>query len=220
MMSVLWRSSWGWFRRHRWSAILAALGIALGIAVVVSIEHASQSARRAFQLSAEAVTGRDTHSSEGGPSGLPEDVDRRIRTELGIEASAPVIEGFARVPGSGRTLQVLGLDPFAEASFRPYLAAPNIDRRAILGRAGTALLSASTAQELGLRLGDAFTVRVEGVNHSLQIVGLLQPRDSRSRSALENLLLADISTAQELLGKVGRLDRVDLIVPKDDANFL
>jgi putative ABC transport system permease protein len=37
------------------------LGVALGVAVVVSIDLANASARRAFTLSSEAVTGRATH---------------------------------------------------------------------------------------------------------------------------------------------------------------
>ena len=52
---------------------------------------------------------------------------------------------------------------------------------------------------------------------ALTIVGLLEPSDDLSRRALDGLLIADIATAQELLGTVGRLDRIDLIVPEGAA---
>ena len=46
----------------------------------------------------------------------------------------------------------------------------------------------------------------------LEVVGLLAPSDDLSRRAMETLLIADISTAQEVLDRVGRLDRIDLII--------
>jgi putative ABC transport system permease protein len=55
------------------------------------------------------------------------------------------------------------------------------------------------------------------------IVGLLRPGDlagsastspGLSARALEGLVLADIATAQELTGRLGRLDRIDLILPE------
>ena len=48
------------------------LGIALGVAVVVSIDIANASSARAFELSAETVAGRATHQISGGPQGLDE----------------------------------------------------------------------------------------------------------------------------------------------------
>ena len=47
------------------------------------------------------------------------------------------------------------------------------------------------------------------------IAGLLQPPDELNRRALDGLLLTDIATAQELTGRLGRLDRIDLILPAE-----
>ncbi len=46
------------------------------------------------------------------------------------------------------------------------------------------------------------------------MAGLLDPADSLSRRALDGVMLADIATAQELTGRLGRLDRIDLILPE------
>ncbi len=43
----------------------------------------------------------------------------------------------------------------------------------------------------------------------------MTPADDLSRRALDGLVLADIATAQELTGRLGRLDRIDLILPED-----
>jgi putative ABC transport system permease protein len=209
-------------RSHPWQLGLAILGIALGVAVAVSIDLANGSALRAFRLSTEAVSGRATHQIVGGPSGLPEDLYRRLKLELGVRKAAPIVEGDVAV--AGRARHVLGIDPFADADFRPYL--DGADRRRdglarvgdLVGRSGTTLISASTARDLGLAIGRQLAVEVAGARRTLTIVGLLQPADAASARALEDLLVADIATAQELFGATGRLSRIDLMV--EDAALL
>ncbi len=49
------------------------------------------------------------------------------------------------------------------------------------------------------------------------LAGLLTPADELSRRTLDGLILADIATAQELTGRLGRLDRIDLILPGDEG---
>ena len=66
------------------------LGIALGVAVVVSIDIANQSASRAFGLSARQVAGNATHQVLGGPSGLDEAFYVRLRREIGGVLAAPM----------------------------------------------------------------------------------------------------------------------------------
>src|SRR3989304_1688860 len=73
---------------------LMILGVALGVAVVIAIDLANTSARRAFDLSTEAVVGRATHQILGGPDGLPDDLYRQVRVEWGFRASAPIVEGI------------------------------------------------------------------------------------------------------------------------------
>src|SRR5438093_4276260 len=208
---------------HPWQLVLAIIGIALGVSVAVSIDLANGSALRAFRLATEAVSGRATHQILGGPAGLPDDLYRRLRLELGVRHAAPIVEGDVAVVGrTGRTLHVLGIDPFVDAEFRPYLGAE--DRREsrgrdllsragdLVGRSGTALITASTAHELGLAPGRDLTVDVGGDRRAVTIVGLLEPADSTSARALEQLVVTDIATAQELFAAVGHLTRIDLIV--------
>ena len=67
-----------------------------------------------------------------------------------------------------------------------------------------------------------FSVIVNGRPVSLELVGLLEGSDALGRESLSDLLLADIATAQETLDRVGRLSRIDLIVPpsNDAADLL
>jgi putative ABC transport system permease protein len=212
---VLWRASLRHLARHRGQTGLAIVGVALGVAVVVSIDLANASARRAFGLATDSVVGRATHQIVGGPGGLPEGLYGRLRLDTRLP-SAPIVEGHAAAPASGRVLHLLGVDPFAEDPFRPYLRAPGESRpdlSAFLTEPGAGLLSRETARRMGLAPGASFAIRAAGADRTVTLVGLLEPRDPMSRRALESLLVTDIATAQELLGLVGRLSRIDLIVP-------
>ncbi len=227
MSPLLWRSSLRYLLRHPWQIGLAVLGVALGVAVVVSIDLANASARRAFTLSTEAVTGKATHQVVGGPGGLPDAAFQRLRVAAGVDQAAPVVEEYvilSNPDGSrGRTLHLLGVDPFSERPFRSYVAFGSVETRGavevgpLLTRPGAGVLSAETAAEMGLKPGGSFRIRTGGTERTVELAGLLEPADPDTRRALADLLLTDIATAQELLGRVGRLDRIDLIVPEGEA---
>jgi putative ABC transport system permease protein len=218
---TLLRASVRHLRRHPGQAALSVLGIALGVAVVVSVDLAATSARRAFTLSAEGVTGGATHQVVGGPGGVDEGVAVRLALE-GLHPIAPVVEAWVGVQGGpGRTLQLLGVDPFSEAPFRPYLGravgAGTQALAALVTEPGAVLLTRETGDDLGVAVGATLALRVAGRARPARVVGLLEPRDARSRRALAGLVVADIATAQELLDRPGRLSRVDLAVPAGPA---
>jgi putative ABC transport system permease protein len=218
MSQMLWRASLRHLARHPWQIGLSILGIALGVAVALSIDLANESARRSFSIFAESMAGRATHQIVGGPSRVPESVYRTLRLEAGLRRSAPVVEQHLAAPDfPGMTFHLLGIDPFAESPFRSFLGAglaPSLDDlSALLTRPGGALIARETARRLGLRRGDTLAVRVGSARRQLTLVGELIPRDSLSARALESTLVTDIATAQEVLGEVGRLSRIDLILP-------
>ncbi|MDH3694857.1 MAG: ABC transporter permease, partial [Gammaproteobacteria bacterium] len=100
-------------RIHPWQTSLSVLGIALGVAVVIAIDIANHSARSSFEQANDIVSGRTTHRITGGPNGIEESVYRRLRVELGITNSAPIVEGVVRTTDGQRRLRLLGIDPFS-----------------------------------------------------------------------------------------------------------
>lgn len=230
---MLARSSRRYLLRHPWLTALSVLGVALGVAVSVAVDLANTSALRAFELSGEAVTGRATHQVVGGPGGVAGDLVARLQTEAGVREVAPVVEGNARVARQpARVVGVLGVDPFAEASFRPFVGGPGsgLDAGLFLTVPGAALLSEQTAAELAVSVGDTLGLQIDGRPEVAEVIGLLEPDDERSGSALQNLLVVDVATAQEWFGMAtagpdsaaasasgaGRLSRIDLILPVGD----
>ena len=219
---TLWNVGWRHLLRHPWQSALMVLGILLGVAVVVSIDLANTSASRAFELSTEAVTGRATHQITGGPDGLDEAIYTRLRREGVTSQAAPVMTEYVSSPQLGdRPLQLLGMDPFAEPPFRDYVA-PQGDATIggltdLLTRPSAILLSDDQARQYHLVAGSPITIEIEGYSHTVFVAGLLKPSDNLSRRALDGMLLTDIATAQELTGRLGKLDRIDLILQDDAA---
>lgn len=221
MNQLLVKTSIRYLLRHPWQIGLSILGVALGVAVVVAIDIANTSARRAFMLSTETVTGRTTHQIVGGSQGLDERVYRDLVVGGIVDQAAPVVEGY--VSGKAEEvgpLQVFGVDPFADYGFRSFLGSQlslGSDFIPLLSQPGTAIVSVDTAQRAMVRQGDELQVLVSGQPAALRIIGLLQPEDEASRRGLDGIILTDIATAQELLGQVGRLSRIDLLLPEGTA---
>jgi len=217
-MRLLQRSSRRYLTRHPWLMGLSIVGVAIGVAVVVAIDLANSSASRAFELSAETVTGAATHQVVGAGGTLDDDVYRRLR-RAGIRPAAPIVEGYGSLQRGDRTFQVVGIDPLADAPFRPYLGTGTggeLDLGTFMTR-DVALMSARTAESIGVAPGDTLRVDIEGTTHTVGLSGVLSPRNERTRRAVANLLVVDVSTAQGLFDQSGRLNRIDLLAPSDDA---
>ena len=221
-LTPLLHLAWGHAWRRPLQSLLFVVGVAIGVAMIVAIDLANGSAERAFALGTETVTGRATHQITGGPSGLDETVYTDLRTRVGYRLSAPVVESYVVADAlDAQPMRLLGVDPFAEPPFRSYLGpgdqaqAPAASfLRELMVTPGAVLLSTDVAARYGLKAGDPLTIRSGTDKTTLTIAGLLQPADDLSRRALDGLIVADIATAQEVLGKVGKLSRIDLIVPE------
>ncbi len=190
--------------------------------MIVAIDIANGSASRAFALSSESVTGKATHQIVGGPNGFSSELYTRLRLELGIKVSAPVVSEFVRTSGNDQALRLMGVDPLAEPPFRSYLRGENenIDFEAlnqIIAVPGAVVISDALAGRLKLEAGDDLEISAAGRFSSAQIVGILQSENNSSRQALDDLIISDIATAQEWTGMAGRLSRIDLILAADDA---
>lgn len=206
--------------RRPLQSALFVLGVALGVAVIVAIDLANGSASRAFALATDTVAGRATHQIVGGPTGMDEDLYRRLRVDHNVRPASPVVEEYVTaIDLDEQPLRLLGVDPFAEPPFRSYLAGQSgvpIDALTeFLVEPNTVLLSEDLARRYRIDVGEQLTLRVGPARQAVRVVGLLRPMDNVSRRALQNLLLADISTAQEILGRPGRLSHIDLIIDSE-----
>jgi putative ABC transport system permease protein len=230
-MSTLRAASLRHLLRHPAQLALALVGLTLGVGTIVAVDVATASARRAFELSLQAVNGAATHQIVGGPRGIDERIYQQLITAPAgsvLEGAqyAPVVAGY--VSAGERVLQLVGIDPFASAALDaggarggPALAVHGMSEvRAWFTQPGSVVMSAALARELGVRGDGRFELAVGGVPHEALLIARLT--DAEAGPGFDALVLTDIAQAQEWLGGVGRLTRIDVRAPAAvaDAEFL
>ena len=223
-MNSLTKSSLRYLFKHPWQFGLSILGIAMGVAIVVSIDIANYSSSKAFNLSLDAVAGKATHQIIGNSDGIPDSFYRSLRIDMGFRNIAPVIESYVSIPDSGRKVfKLLGVDIFAERPFRDYLSntGSSIDGtfKDLFTKHNSIILSEENLKKLNRSIGDSLKVLINGKEKYLYISGFIK-EDENNRSALENLFITDIASAQELTEKKDRIDYIDVIIKNEKEEKL
>jgi len=216
MMPTLRAASLRHLLRHPAQLALALIGLTLGVGTMVAVDVATASSQRAFELSLQAVNGAATHQITGGPRGIDERLYTQLRTHAGAGSPlrfAPLVVGYVAV--GERTMQLIGVDPFAAAELaggRRVAAGPDPATEDVDGlrrwftEPGAVVMSAATADQLGLAINSRFDLAVGGVRQRAALIG----RIAEAGAGLDAVLLTDIAQAQEWLGASGRLSRIDV----------
>jgi putative ABC transport system permease protein len=210
--------------RRPFQVFLMILGVALGVAVIVAIDLANQSASTAFSISQASLIGRTTHQIVGGSAGVDQELYKALRIERGVRSSAPVVESIGISPDlDGTPLHILGVDPIAEAPFRDYLPIQDIGEQGFetfFLNPRSVIISKALAERSGLNPGDEIRIQVNEKLEILNIIGVVDPVDERRSQGLQDVLLMDVGSAQELLGLEDRLTRIDLILTDPEVEAL
>lgn len=236
------RASVGFFRTHPLQLLLGLLGLALGVAVIVAIHTTRESARAAYDLTADILAGRATHQIVGqGRLGVPADLFVTLRRDLGIAAAAPILEGSVSLVGDRGErlrLRLIGVEPFSEAHLRPaFPALPGESAKARAdagGGPGMADIAGLLGTDLGVWMNDATARRVAQLTQRPPAAGTLLPivvqgkRFTLSVVSVvadapwlpDQILLTDISTAAAVFAAPDSLTRIDLRLPEGEAGAL
>ena len=157
--------------------------------------------------------GRAGTATSGAGAAVPAGAGRRH----GSAANAPD-EPRARSLYPDQVL-VIGVDSFSEGPFQRFLAwdepdsLPAEGSRALefLSDPRAAAITRTLAARHGLGLGDSLTVLSSGRPLVLHVRAILES-PALQHAYGGNVVVVDIATAQEGFNRLGRLDRVDLIV--------
>ena len=209
--------------RHPGNALATVASMAAGVAVCVGILQAGSAARSSFVSTVEAVAGRATHQVMA-TSGVDEGRLPAFVELDGVEAAQPIVEGLVRVVKARRNntvldtptppLRLLGIDPFLSPPFlsategQPVIKTDDFDR--FLMEPGTVVLPAPWANDTGVEVGDTLVIAAAGRSVDLRVLSIYA-LDNLGEAARDTAVV-DIATAQEVLDRIGRLDRIDLIV--------
>ncbi|MBI1354624.1 MAG: FtsX-like permease family protein [Acidobacteria bacterium] len=192
---------------------LTVLAVALGVAVVVAIDLAGEASAGSFRSSMETLTGQadlEVTAVGGFDERLLGDL---VRLPHNL-AFSPRVEGFARVMETGATVPVFGLDLVGDATLE----------RAQAGGAESTFDFEGMDLETAVWAGEAVaaepgrTLRLQINDRVLEyrVAGVLRGEGFQGVS-VRDVVILDIAAAQRALGKLGRLDRVQVYEPEDES---
>ena len=203
------------YRQHPLQLALALLGIALGAAVIVAVALATRAAALSFDRSLDALAGPMTHELRAVEGALDERVYRQLRLGADAPPALPLLR--ARLTLGEYRVDLIGLDPLALPPGAGVQAALSAQLPQLLTEPGTVVVPASLPASTALPPGEPVRGRIAGRDVELQPLAHFAagPGDW-----LGDALLADIATVQELAGRVGELDRIQLRLGPGEAAAL
>ncbi len=213
--TLLWWIWTGHWRDQPGRAVVAVLAIAVGVALGLAVDLVNRSALGEFDAALAVVNGEAHAQVRGVSAGFDEVVFPELAGHPRIAAASPVIETRVQVEPSMMPLQLVAIDPMRAAAVTPDLMpraeAPASSTQAVeqtaLFEADAVFLSQAAMGALGVRPGDALTVRVGLERVRLRVAGSVPGADAGQR-----LAVMDLGTAQWRLGWLGRLSRIDVRV--------
>ena len=202
-----------YYRRHSLLSLLCLMGISLGVGVVVAVELINDSALASFAQSVDLLAGKATHSIVSGYGRIEDRLFAEVWKNRSIQSASPIIEAMAITLETGdEPLQFIGIDPFLDAEFRKLTPRDWTTAQLtefVAGEIPSAYLSQELMRKYHLGIGATLTVLTAGIEKKVKILGGIPPRTEKGLG--ENMAIMDISAAQEVFGRQGYLDRIDII---------
>jgi putative ABC transport system permease protein len=200
-------------RAHAVQELLAASGIAVGVALVLSVLVANASITGSAQeLVHELVGSARFELAARSQDGFPEPLARASRRLPGVAVAAPALrENVAVVGPDGRQpLQLLGVTP--SVLDLGGLGTHGLGLSSNVRLAGGLLLSASVASAIGAEPGARVTILALGAAHTVPVGAVLEGA-AFGALASSPVAVVPLETAQELTSMQRRITQV-LIEPR------
>lgn len=206
--------------QERFRSCVTALGIALGIAVIIAIQLTNASSLRGFAAAVETVSGKTSLEIIGAGLGLDEMSLNRLGWLREYGQVSPIIEGDAqaRIGDKYESLKILGVDILRDRSFREYrlLEFQNAQNQpapteflAMLSDPQSIIITEKLAVRYQLKPGSQIQLTIDDKLQPFTIRGLLR-NEGPARALDGGFALMDIAAAQLAFNRLGRLDRIDV----------
>lgn len=207
---VLCRLQW---REQPLRALLALLAVALGVALGSAVYLINAAALDQFDQATRRITGDADLIVQGPASGFDETLFVQLARNPAVAQASPLLQLQLALPASAHrndalaepTLPLLALDPFRAASMQTTLIGALSGDITGLFDHDAVVLTQAAANQLGLSRGGSLPVIVGNREQTLRVIDVLP-----GNADPEPLAVMDIAAAQWMLGRLGRLDRIDL----------
>jgi putative ABC transport system permease protein len=196
----------GEWRAHPMRALLAIAAIAVGVAMGFAIHLINAAAFNEFSAAIHSLAGQADLQVAGNEALFDENVYPRLAAHGGVAVASPVLEVDAALSGKPGLLKIVGLDALRAGMVSPDLAGVPAKGRTADVLADDAIFLSPAAQAwLGVRSGDAVTLRAGTRDVPLRVAGAIL----RARSG-QRLAVMDIGALQWRFDRLGKLSRIDL----------
>jgi putative ABC transport system permease protein len=208
-------------------AILTVSSIALGVALYTSIDIVNYSTLKSFESAIVSITGKAQLTLMAGENGFDETVLEKVEKSSAVKNAIPLIETqvFYVSPETKQTetLVVLGVDLLKESSVRSYQAQDQKvidDPLTFLNQPDSLILTSEFANKHSLKVDSKIKLSTANGSKWFTVRGLLNP-EGPAKAYGGNLGIMDIDGARVQFGKVGKIDRIDIVpnasMPLKDA---
>jgi putative ABC transport system permease protein len=204
------RSSWG-------RTALVVGGAATGVTLIVAINVINTSILANFRAIIDRVAGpAQLEVTLGvGEIGFQESTIEEIRDDPDVAVAVPLVRGTVSLADApSETLQLFGADLTTEDQLNRYEIAVTSGRRKVaevLTDPHAMLITDTFARRRGVAVDDTLSVATPHGIEPVQIRGILSTRGV-AEALGEQLVVMDLTAAQRLLLKEGRVDQIDVVV--------
>ena len=189
--------------------LLTVAAVALGVAVIVAVDLASEASMDSFRSSLESLQGSASYEiTQVG--GIPEAAYGKLARLKESLVFSPRIESFALLPGTGEQVPLFGVDLVGDTTLGGTGAVPRPDLSELIDFA-----SVWVSASLGVSPGDTLEMIAGDRRLALEVQGILDSPDALAG----RFVVMDIALAQRVLGRIGKLDRIYVHVQGEERDW-
>ena len=199
--------------RDPFRTVITIFGVAVGVAVFLSIRLANQQTMMSFTESVDLVLGRADAVIRVEGIDFDEIHFEKLHTLRKEIKAYPVIEGYGVESTSGEVVEIIGTDLLQDSGIRDFsLKTKDKGLKGLLplimDPAGV-ILPEKFIPGVQFDTDSSLQFLINGKEKSLNVNAILE--DKGIAKALNgNFALMDIAAAQKAFDKIGRLDRIDI----------
>ena len=199
--------------RDPFRAVITIFGVAIGVAVFLSIRLTNAQTMQSFQESVDLVLGKSDAVIHADGLSFDETHIKKLHALREWIKVYPVIEGYGIESSSGEVVEILGTDLLQDSGIRDFslktiepdlkgLLPIVLDPRGIV-------LPEKFIPGTQFQPGDSIDFLINGQKRKLKVTAILENKGI-AKALNGNFAMMDIAAAQLALGKLGKLDRIDV----------
>jgi len=199
--------------RDPFRMIITILGVAIGVAVFLSIQLANRQTLRSFEESVDLVLGRADAIVHAEGMAFDEKYFQELSRVRELVKSYPVIEGYGVELKTGQVVEILGTDLLQDSGIRDFsIKTLEKDLKGLLPiimDPKGIVLPEKFIPGTNFKPGDKINFLINGIEKTFNVNAILENK-GLARALNGNFALMDIAAAQWAFGRIGKLDRIDI----------